>query len=257
MDEDITTLLNNKLNSIKEEYVIKMLSMQFYRAFLLKYQYVAETDGEELITDFILRHITLIVQQDDDKPQPDQEWQDYFIAYVSSCVYDFEIVNDEAIADLIQRRYTEYKWMHIDQGETIEKAWEETFRKEYTADDDLLHDIGPMYKEFSSRVYRDAIRYLKENVEYFSLCSPLEDEEIIGIMTELFSVKNKRFTSLFHSDIPMVITKLKDNKFKLNIPNLILACVEMFVEYQSDKIIVHNCTGECQCDDFEDQYDDE
>lgn len=234
MEDDLQQKINDKLAEIKEEFSIKMISMQFYAAFLDHYSHLIQEEGENKITNFITRHITLLVKHEIDNP-PDAEIENYFLAYMSSFVYDYEIINEKEIADLIMRRYNEYRLLY----ESEEEAWEKCFIKEYEIPDEFIDSVGPSYRKNSSAIIKDAIEYLKMNVEYFEQYTLLEGEELENVIGELFTLENKQFTSLFKSEIPQVLIKL-DSKLKLSIPNLLLACVGLFIEWQEKFIFINN-----------------
>jgi len=238
MDIELLEQINEKLGDIKEEYIVKMLTMQFYASFLMKYKHVVEQDGEEIITNFLYKHINLLIEQKEDNPA-DLEFQDHYIAYVAAIIYDFEIINDEAIADFVMRRYMEYKVINLEQGISEEEAWKNCFIKEYETPEHLLENMGLLYKEITPRIYRDAVKFLLNNLEYFELCSPLNQDLIIELIKTLFTPKNKRFTALFHTEIPQVLIKI-EGEYKLSVPNLVMACIELFIEYQQERIIVNS-----------------
>ena len=240
---DINTELENslskKLDYIRKEYSIRMISMQFYSAFLSKYSFVVESIGEKVITDFIVGHVQLLALQDDEKGIfPDGEFQDYFLSYVSSYVYDYEIINFEAIADLIYRRFNEYQILYINEGKDPVESWNECLRKEWETPSYLKEAVGPSYKELSPRVYRDAIKIIKKNIEYFQLYSFMEEDVLIEALSEVFNTKNLKFTSLFQTEIPQVFISYDKNRYKLSIPSLVLAGVGLFIEWQSNHVIV-------------------
>jgi len=227
------------LSKIKEDYSHKMIAMQFYSAFLNKYRFVVEQEGEELITNFIWQHIYNLIYQDDEKKiYCDAEFQDYFLAYVSSYVYDYDLINEEAIADLIMRRYTEYDLLYIKEGKTPEEAFAATLVKEYETPDYLMNDIGPSYSKFDSKIYRDAGRYIRKNLNYFSQYTMMDDESLKYTLSQLCNPKNKQFTSFFESEIPQVLISY-DNRIKLSIPNLLLASTGLFIKWQRDKVIIN------------------
>jgi len=239
MNEELTNKLTDKLNAIKEEYSIKMISMQFYSAFLNKYNFVVEQEGEELITNFILKHVSFLVQQDEENNIfPDAEFQDYFLAYVSSYVYDYELINEEKIADLVMSRFNAYNLLYIKEGKSEEEGFNATFIKEYNPSTSLITDIGPSYSEISPKIYRDAIKYIKKNIDYFSLYTMLDYSEIKVAISKIFTLKNKRFISFFTNEIPQILMLYDKNQYKLSIPNLIMASIALFLEWQQEHVIV-------------------
>ena len=240
MDVDLQEKQTAKLNAIKDEYSIKMIAMQFYSAFLNKYAYMVVDVGETDITDFIIHHIQLLVLQNDNDIIPDAEFQDHFIAYVSSFVYDYELLDDEAIADLVARRFTEYHFAYTYDGKTKDEAWIICFKKEYEQPEDLRNAIGPCYHKFTSRVYQDAIKYIKRNKQYLQMYTMLDDESLDRAIDDVFNMKNRKFTSFFKTEIPQVFIAYDDNRYKLSIPNLLLASAGLFLEWQQSRIFVTN-----------------
>jgi len=238
-EQQMYQLQTDKLNLVKLHHNINLISMQFYFAFMNKYNFVIESDGEEKITKFIVKHITKLLTQDEKEIFPDAEFQDYYIAYVSSYVYDFEIINEEAIADLIMRRYNEYKLIYIDDGSTEEEAWEACFRKEYTTHPLVLKAIGPSYDKFDNQIYADAIEYIIDNIEYYQLYTMLMPDKLEEVLRELFTEENSQFLALFEIEVPQVLLSC-DKKLKLSIPNLIMSTIEIFLTWQQEHIIV-NC----------------
>jgi hypothetical protein len=240
MDIELANIQNEKLKNCKLEYTIRTVGMQFYFAFLDKYKYVVEADGEKMITDWLVKHITLLIENDT-KHKPDGEFMHYFLSYFSSYVYDFEIINEPEIADLVLRRYHEYKLLHIDQGETEEKAWKECFVRKYKPTKEMKNILGPAYKTIPDLkpVYEDAIKYILFYKDYFQLYTLLDEEKLLEVLEELFTIDNKFFISLFETEIPQVLVYC-NNAWKLSIPNLIMACTGMFLSWQDEHIIVNN-----------------
>ena len=238
IDNDFHQIKVQALTKLKEEYMKSAITARFFFAFQSKYPWLSKEEEGTSIFDFVSRHVSRLVENKDDDGM-DAEFQDHLFAFVSSYVYDFEIIDEGAIADFIMRRYNEYKILYIDQGVDEKTAWRACFRDGEIGSGESV-DEGLIYEGALDRemLADDAIEHIHNYIDYFQLYTTLSPEKLREVLAGLFAKDNEAFLSLFANEFPQVVVECGKNEYKLSVPNLIMACVGLFLNWQSKHVIL-------------------
>jgi hypothetical protein len=223
---------NDPIAACNVAYACMLKSYRYMEAITVARPGWLDSQNRELVEEY-LRWYTVCTDED-------PEIQAYELAYMSTWIYEFFVLDMHKLADLFIRRYSQFKGF-VDNGMTFAEATSKSLEvsASFEPSDELAAAQGYVFESLNTTVIDAAIEYIEKYAYLFTEST----EAFMLLIPELFSVFNPQFMALFSDSQKRIVFELNrdeamnvisyvpevgeedddddDTIFVLNIPNLI------------------------------------